>query len=140
MTWAETWRSMTNLASRLNFLSPVLVERTPSSQPKVAVLECRARVLWEDRSVQIKGGVLVDEFKPFAVHVYRMAQDGRSPRIDWSSSSGAVKPVNGVGQPPMNGMPRKANLMHYLKEAGVPYARLHDVGGAMMRRAAAILG
>ena len=50
--------------------------------------------------------------------------------IDWAASAGPVKPVNGVGQPPMNGLPRKASMIHYLKEAGVPYSRLHDVGGA----------
>ena len=43
--------------------------------------------------------------------------------------TGPVKPVNGVGQPPMNGAPTKFSMMHYLKEAGIPYARLHDVGG-----------
>ena len=44
-------------------------------------------------------------------------------------AQGAVKPVNGVGQPPMIGAPTSFDLMHYLKEAGIPYARLHDVGG-----------
>lgn len=42
---------------------------------------------------------------------------------------GLVKPVNGVGQPPMIGAPTSFDLMPHLKEAGVPYARLHDVGG-----------
>ena len=42
---------------------------------------------------------------------------------------GLVKPVNGVGQPPMIGALGKWSMMHYLKEAGIPYARLHDVGG-----------
>ncbi len=42
---------------------------------------------------------------------------------------GQIKPVNGVGQPPMIGAPTSFDLMHYLKEAGIPYARLHDVGG-----------
>ena len=44
-------------------------------------------------------------------------------------AQGLVKPVNGVGQPPMIGAPTSFDLMHYLKEAGIPYARLHDVGG-----------
>lgn len=46
---------------------------------------------------------------------------------------GPVKPVNGVGQPPMNGGPSKFDLMHFLKDVGVPYARLHDVGGMFGR-------
>jgi hypothetical protein len=49
--------------------------------------------------------------------------------IDWDNVVGPVKPVNGVGQPPLQGLPRKATMMHYLKEAGIPYSRLHDVGG-----------
>ena len=44
--------------------------------------------------------------------------------------TGSVKPVNGVGQPPMVGAPTSFPLLPYLKEAGIPYARLHDVGGA----------
>lgn len=35
--------------------------------------------------------------------------------------------MHGVGQPPMTGL---SNIkFHYLKEAGIPYSRLHDVGG-----------
>ena len=49
--------------------------------------------------------------------------------IDWNCVTGPVKPVNGVGQPPLQGLPRKATMMHYLKEAGIPFSRLHDVGG-----------
>ena len=49
--------------------------------------------------------------------------------VDWDSAVGPVKPVNGVGQPPMYGGPREFKMMHYLKEAGIPYSRLHDVGG-----------
>ena len=44
---------------------------------------------------------------------------------------GPVKPVNGVGQPPMVGALAKWPMMHYLKEAGIPYSRLHDVGGRL---------
>lgn len=44
---------------------------------------------------------------------------------------GPVKPVNGVGQPPMVGALGKWSMMHYLKEAGIPYSRLHDVGGSL---------
>jgi len=49
--------------------------------------------------------------------------------VDWDVEKGPVKPVNAVGQPPMLGGPRNFSMMHYLKEAGVPYSRLHDVGG-----------
>ena len=44
---------------------------------------------------------------------------------------GPVKPVNGVGQPPMVGSLKNWSMMHYLKEAGIPYSRLHDVGGRL---------
>ena len=49
--------------------------------------------------------------------------------VDFSTTKGPVKPVNGVGQPPMLGMPMRSPMFHYLKEAGIPYSRLHDVGG-----------
>ena len=54
---------------------------------------------------------------------------GAAVTVDLNSPVGPVKPVNGVGQPPMQGLPKWGMLMHYLKEAGIPYARLHDVGG-----------
>ena len=41
-------------------------------------------------------------------------------RVDWAASVGPVKPVNGVGQPPMIGGPKSFELMHSLKEAGIP--------------------
>ena len=49
--------------------------------------------------------------------------------VDFSATCGKVKPVNGVGQPPMVGALSDWSMMHYLKEAGIPYSRLHDVGG-----------
>lgn len=48
--------------------------------------------------------------------------------IDFEAVVGDVKPVNGVGQPPIMWY-EDTSLFHYLKEAGVPYSRLHDVGG-----------
>jgi len=46
---------------------------------------------------------------------------------------GPVKAVNGVGQPPLPKYSlhseQKPPMFHYLKEAGIPYSRLHDVGG-----------
>ena len=46
---------------------------------------------------------------------------------------GPVKPVNGVGQPPMVGQLNGWPMIRYLKEAGIPYSRLHDVGGWLGR-------
>ena len=48
--------------------------------------------------------------------------------IDFSYTTGPVKPVHGVGQPPLLGE-IDTKLFHYLAEAGIPYSRLHDVGG-----------
>ena len=50
-------------------------------------------------------------------------------RIEPDRYLGPVKPVNGVGQPPMVGALNNWSMMHYLQEAGIPYSRLHDVGG-----------
>ena len=52
-----------------------------------------------------------------------------SVTVDFSRETGPVKPVNGVGQPPILGSDG-TNMFHYLGEAGIPYSRLHDVGGA----------
>ena len=49
--------------------------------------------------------------------------------VDWNAEIGQVKPVNGVGQPPMLGGPTDFKMMHYLSDVGIPYSRLHDVGG-----------
>ena len=49
--------------------------------------------------------------------------------VDWEKTVGPVKPVNGVGQPPMIGAPTSFGMLRYLKDAGIPFARLHDVGG-----------
>ena len=48
--------------------------------------------------------------------------------VDFSRETGPVKPMHGIGQPPMAGALAGWSMMHYLKEAGIPYARLHDVG------------
>ncbi len=56
-------------------------------------------------------------------------------KVDFSDVTGPVKPVNGVGEAPMIGELGRWNMMHYLKAAGIPYSRLHDVrawiGGGM---------
>ena len=50
-------------------------------------------------------------------------------RIDFSKTVGSVKPVNGVGQPPMIDQLADYPMFKYLSDAGIPYSRLHDVGG-----------
>ena len=50
-------------------------------------------------------------------------------RLAFGKPGGPVKPVNGVGQGPLLGYDNYS-MFKLLKEAGVPYARLHDVGGA----------
>ena len=50
---------------------------------------------------------------------------------DFNKITGRIKEMHGVCQPPFIGRPMspKGNIMHYLSEAGIPYSRLHDVGG-----------
>lgn len=47
--------------------------------------------------------------------------------VNWKNKIGNIKPMHGVGQPPFNGL--DFSMVHYLKDAGIPYSRLHDVGG-----------
>ena len=47
--------------------------------------------------------------------------------FDFGTVVGRIKPMHGVGQPPVSGLP--GSMLHYLKEASIPYSRLHDVGG-----------
>ena len=61
------------------------------------------------------------------------ASDVVDVKVDWQAEKGPVKAVNAVGQPPMLGGPANFTMMHYLKEAGVPFSRLHDVGGWLGR-------
>ncbi len=48
--------------------------------------------------------------------------------VDFNKKLGNIKPMHGVGQPPMDG--KSSYYFKYLKEAHIPYSRLHDVGGA----------
>ena len=48
--------------------------------------------------------------------------------VNFSKIVGKIKPMHGVGQPPFSGS--NFSMLHYLTEAGIPYSRLHDVGGA----------
>ena len=47
--------------------------------------------------------------------------------FDPSLPATPMKPVHGVGQPPMLGT--DFSMFHFLTEAGIPFSRLHDVGG-----------
>ncbi len=49
-------------------------------------------------------------------------------KIDFDEEVGVVKPVHSTGQGPLLFGP-DFSMFRYLKEAGVPYVRLHDVGG-----------
>ncbi|MBQ4050642.1 MAG: hypothetical protein IJD13_03360, partial [Oscillospiraceae bacterium] len=48
-------------------------------------------------------------------------------KIDFSAEEKVMKPLHGVGQPPFRGM--DFSMFHYLTDAGMPFSRLHDVGG-----------
>ena len=47
-------------------------------------------------------------------------------RINREKVLGKIKPMHGVGQPPIIGV--STEKFHFLKEANIPYSRLHDVG------------
>ncbi|MBQ8333033.1 MAG: hypothetical protein IJX93_04600 [Clostridia bacterium] len=47
--------------------------------------------------------------------------------VDFTKPIAKMKPMHGVGQPPFAGSSFK--MFHYLTEAGIPFSRLHDVGG-----------
>ena len=59
-----------------------------------------------------------------------LVSQGVTVKVDFSLPTGrAIKPVNGVGHGPILGW-YDCSMFHYLQEAGVPYVRYHDVGGA----------
>ena len=51
--------------------------------------------------------------------------------FDFENKRGKIKPMHAVGQPPIDiGLNQlETDMLHYLKEANIPYARMHDVGG-----------
>ena len=53
---------------------------------------------------------------------------GAEVKVDFSDKVGPVKPVHSAGQGPLLWGP-DFSMFRYLKEAGIPYVRLHDVGG-----------
>ena len=52
--------------------------------------------------------------------------------IDFTKIINKIKPMHAVGQPPFRGGFQKLDFspMQILKDANIPYSRLHDVGGA----------
>ena len=50
-------------------------------------------------------------------------------KIDLARQIKGIKPLHAGGQPPVISS-AKDTYFHYLTEAGIPYSRLHDVGGA----------
>ena len=53
-------------------------------------------------------------------------------KLDFTKAEKPIKPMHAVGQPPFAGGFRKFDFspMRHLKNAHIPYSRLHDVGGA----------
>ena len=49
--------------------------------------------------------------------------------VDFNEAGARIKPMHGIGQPPLTGISN--SLFYYLSRAGMPYSRLHDVGGWM---------
>ena len=52
--------------------------------------------------------------------------------VDFNKTIGKIKPLHGIGQPPMVRVNQRVDTTAFrlLKDAGIPYSRLHDVGGA----------
>jgi len=67
----------------------------------------------------------------WGVGLFRICRSAKPTKVtvDFATEVGPVKPVNAVGQPPKTHL-IEYHLFHYLTEAGIPYSRLHDVGGA----------
>ena len=51
-----------------------------------------------------------------------------SIKVNFEKTTGKIKPMNAVGQPPFIDI--DFSMCDYLKDAHIPYSRLHDVGGA----------
>ena len=52
-------------------------------------------------------------------------------QFNFDKKCGKIKPMHAVGQPPFCLDLNKiySGMLHYLKEANIPYSRMHDVGG-----------
>ena len=53
-------------------------------------------------------------------------------KVNQNEIIGKIKPMHAVGQPPFKGGFSSIDFspMQILKDANIPYSRLHDVGGA----------
>lgn len=51
-----------------------------------------------------------------------------SVTVDINKKVKPMKPMHGGGQPPIGGV-ELTTYFHYMTEAGIPFSRLHDVGG-----------
>ncbi|MBQ7036607.1 MAG: hypothetical protein IJN74_03855 [Clostridia bacterium] len=51
-------------------------------------------------------------------------------KVDSGKKLGKIKPMHAVGGAPMGAAEGFSAEFHYLTEAGIPYSRLHDIGGA----------
>jgi hypothetical protein len=58
----------------------------------------------------------------WAINVLSLSAATVYVNVDFNKVIGEIKPVNGVGQPPMAGQLGRWSMMKYLKDAGVPYA------------------
>ena len=51
-------------------------------------------------------------------------------RVDFNTITGKIKPMHAINNMPMIGAFASDDMFHYAGEAGIPYSRLHDTGGA----------
>lgn len=56
-----------------------------------------------------------------------MPQKSVQVTVDFKKPSEPIRPLHAIGQPPLYGS--NPRLFSYLTNAGIPYSRLHDVGG-----------
>ena len=52
--------------------------------------------------------------------------------FDFAKTTGKIRAMHAVGQPPRLGI--SSDYMHYLKDANIPYSRLHDTESSFRRR------
>ena len=50
--------------------------------------------------------------------------------VDFNTITGKIKPMHAINNMPMIGAFASDDMFHYAGEAGIPYSRLHDTGGA----------
>lgn len=90
-----------------------------------------------DNTVILKNLRMKIKTAPSYTLSYRVRRKHREPErtvicmnnvtIDFRKTAGGVKPMHGIGNAPLLGA--DDSLFHYLKEAGIPFSRLHDTDG-----------